>query len=119
MAALAESLPELVKGHDDVVAVVSILDDKDAAGMLQTLLPACDRLVLTSSQNPRALPPPTLQSLAGQLHGPPSEVVRDPHAALARARELAGPGGVVIVTGSIYLVADLLAPAGRRRASML
>jgi dihydrofolate synthase/folylpolyglutamate synthase len=119
MAALAESLPELVKGHDQLVAVVSILDDKDAAGMLGALLPVCDRLVLTSSQNPRALPPPTLQSLAGQLHGPSSEVVRDPHAALRRARELAGPGGVVIATGSIYLVADLLAPAGQRRASML
>ncbi len=34
MRALAESLPELVAGHDRVVAVVSILDDKDAAGML-------------------------------------------------------------------------------------
>jgi dihydrofolate synthase / folylpolyglutamate synthase len=119
MAALAESLPELVEGHDELIAVVSILDDKDAAGMLGALLPATDRIVLTSSQNPRALPPPTLQSLAGQLHGPPSEVVRDPHDALRRARELAGPGGVVIATGSIYLVADLLAPAGRRRASML
>jgi len=119
MRALAESLPEIVAGHGLVVAVVSILDDKDAAGMLAALLPACDRLVLTSSQNPRALPPPTLQSLAGQLHGPPSETVRDPHAALRRARELAGVDGVVICTGSIYLVADLLAPAGRRRASML
>jgi dihydrofolate synthase/folylpolyglutamate synthase len=119
MAALAESLPELVEGHDELVGVVSILDDKDAAGMLGALLPATDRIVFTSSQNPRALPPPTLQSLAGQLHGPPSEVVRDPRAALRRARELAGRGGVVIATGSIYLVADLLAPAGRRRASML
>jgi dihydrofolate synthase / folylpolyglutamate synthase len=119
MAALAESLPEIVAGHERLVAAVSILDDKDAAGMLSALLPACDRLVLTSSQNPRALPPPTLHSLAGQLHGPPSEIVRDPHAALRRARELAGFDGVVICTGSIYLVADLLAPAGRRRASML
>ena len=34
--------------------------------MLATLIPMCDGLVLTASQNPRALPPPTLQSLAGQ-----------------------------------------------------
>ncbi len=40
-------------------------------------------------------------------------------AALARARELAGPGGAVLATGSIYLVADLLAGPGRRRASAL
>ena len=119
MAALVQSLPELVTGHDRLVAVVSILDDKDAPGMLATLLPACDALILTHSQNPRALPPPTLESLAGQLHGPPSEVVHDPRAALNRARELAGPGGVVLATGSLYLVADLLRPAGEGRASVL
>ena len=120
MAALAEALAEpWAAGHDRVVAVVSVLDDKDAAAMLATLLPMCDALILTASQNPRALPPPTLKSLAGQLGGPPSEVIRDPRAALERARELAGPGGLVVATGSIYLVADLLRPAGAGRASML
>jgi dihydrofolate synthase / folylpolyglutamate synthase len=119
MDALAEAASEIRRGHDRLVAVVSILDDKDAAGMLARLMPICDALVFTSSQNPRALPPPTLQSLARQLHGPPSEVVPGPHAALQRARELAGGTGMVLATGSIYLVADLLAPEGRRRASML
>jgi dihydrofolate synthase/folylpolyglutamate synthase len=119
MRALAESLPELVSGHDRVVATISILEDKDAAGMLTVLLPACDALVLTSSQNPRALPPGTLQSLATQLGGPMSEIVPDPYRALARARELAGPSGVVIAAGSLYLVADLLSPARRGRASAL
>jgi dihydrofolate synthase/folylpolyglutamate synthase len=117
--ALAEAAGEIKRGHDRLVAVVSILDDKDAAGMLARLMPICDALIFTSSQNPRALPPPTLQSLARQLHGPPSEVVPGPHAALARARELAGRTGMVLATGSIYLVADLLAPEGERRASML
>jgi dihydrofolate synthase / folylpolyglutamate synthase len=120
MAALAEALAEpFAAGHERVVAVVSVLDDKDASGMLGALVPMCDALVLTASHNPRALPPPTLKSLAEQLGGPPSEVIRDPRAALARARELAGPGGLVVATGSIYLVADLLRPAGAGRASML
>jgi dihydrofolate synthase/folylpolyglutamate synthase len=119
MAALVESLPEIVAGHDRMVAVVSVLDDKDAAGMLAALVRQCDALVFTSSHNPRALPPPTLQSLASQLHGPSSEVVRDARAAVARARELAGPEGVVLATGSIYLIADLVRPSGRGRASML
>ena len=79
----------------------------------------CDALVVTSSQNPRALPPPTIQSLSRQLHGPPPEMVRDPRAALQRARELAGADGVVLATGSIYLIADLLRPATAGRASML
>jgi dihydrofolate synthase/folylpolyglutamate synthase len=119
MRALAETLPEVTAGRHPVIATLSILDDKDAAGMLAALMPACDALILTSSQNPRALPPPTLQSLARQLHGPPGEVVGDPFRALARARELAGPDGVVIATGSIYLIADLLAHGPRERASVL
>jgi dihydrofolate synthase / folylpolyglutamate synthase len=119
IAALVESIQEIVNDGQKIVAVISILDDKDAAGMLRALLPLCEALILTSSHNPRALPPPTLQSLAKQLAGPPSEIVRDPHAAVRHARELAGPSGVVLVTGSIYLVADVLAPAGRGRASVL
>ncbi len=119
MRALVESLPEIAAGHDRVVGVVSILDDKDAAGMLSELLPACEAVVFTSSHNPRALPPPTLQSLATQLGGPLSEIVPDPARALARARELAGPDGVVIAAGSLYLIADLLSPSRSERASTL
>ncbi len=129
IAALAESLPEIVAsartGDGRVVAVLSILDDKDAAVMLRSLAPLCDALVLTSSQNPRVLPPPTLSSLLDQLEPEvsiESEIVPRPHAALRRARELAGAGGVVIATGSLYLVADLMrdeATAGTQRVSML
>jgi dihydrofolate synthase / folylpolyglutamate synthase len=115
MEALASALP----AERPLIAVMSILDDKDAAGMLRAVLPHAAGAVFTRSLNPRALPPATLASLAGQLGGPPSEIVADPHAAVARARELAGPDGAVLATGSIYLVADLLGEAGGRRASAL
>jgi dihydrofolate synthase / folylpolyglutamate synthase len=118
MAALAAALGDVV-GDRPLVGVVSVLDDKDAAGMLRALLGNLRSVVFTASGNPRALPPATLASLAEQLAGPPSEIVREPHAALARARELAGPGGAVLATGSIYLVADLVGEPGRRRASAL
>jgi len=117
--ALTESMPKLAQGRGPVVAVVSVLDDKDAAGMLRVLMPACDRLVLTATQNPRVLPPATLKSLAAQLAGPPVEVVGDPWRALARARELAGHDGFVVVTGSQYLIGDLLAGGRRERASSI
>jgi dihydrofolate synthase/folylpolyglutamate synthase len=116
MQALVQALDV---GERPLVAVVSILDDKDAAGMLRALVGKTAGAVFTSSQNPRALPPATLASLADQLGGPPSEIVRDPRAAVARAKELAGPDGAVLATGSIYLVADLLGEPGRRRASAL
>jgi len=116
--ALAATLPALT-GDRRVIAVVSILDDKDAAGMLRALVGKTAGAVFTSSRNPRALPPATLASLAEQVGGPPSEIVRDPRAAVARAQALAGPDGAVLATGSIYLVADLLGDPARRRASAL
>jgi dihydrofolate synthase / folylpolyglutamate synthase len=116
--ALAAALPDAI-GARPLIAVVSILDDKDAAGMLRALVGKIAGAVFTSSRNPRALSPATLASLAEQLGGPASEIVRDPRAAVARAQELAGPDGAVLATGSIYLVADLLADPAQRRASAL
>jgi dihydrofolate synthase / folylpolyglutamate synthase len=83
------------------------------------LLPLCEHAVFTRCSNPRALPPGTLETLAAKLSGPSSETVADPPAALARARELAGPGGAVLATGSIYLVADLVRGRAAARASTL
>jgi len=116
--AVAEALPEVV-GERPLVGVFAVLDDKDAAAMLAALLPLCDQAVFTRCANPRALSPATLESLASKLGGPPSETIADPRAALQRARQLAGPDGAVLATGSIYLVADLVRDEAIARASTL
>jgi dihydrofolate synthase/folylpolyglutamate synthase len=116
--ALADSLPAFTAGRR-LVAVVSILDDKDAGGMLRRLLVHCDAVVCTACTSPRALPAATLASLVGQIGDVGATVVVGPHRALARARELAGEQGVVLATGSIYLIADLLRPEGARGGSTL
>jgi dihydrofolate synthase/folylpolyglutamate synthase len=117
--ALAASLPDVFGERRPRVAVIGVLEDKDAAGMLETLLPHLDRVVFTRPANPRALSPATLVTLAEKLGGPPVETVPGPHAALARARELAGPAGAVLATGSIYLIADLVREDANARASTL
>ena len=102
------------------MAVIGVLEDKDAAAMLRTLLPRFDRVVFTRSANPRALSPATLVSLAEKLAPDvTAEAAPDPHAAVERARAVAGPGGAVIATGSIYLIADLLREDRDARASTL
>jgi dihydrofolate synthase/folylpolyglutamate synthase len=113
VAALADALPAR-----DWIGVVSILDDKDAGAMLSALMERCRRVVCTAAPSPRALPPATLASLVAQLGGE-AEIVPEPRGALARARELAGPEGAVIATGSIYLIAELVSAPGARRASAL
>ena len=119
MLALTEALPEVAGDRRPLVAVVAVLDDKDAAGMLRELGPACDRMIFTRSAHPRSLPPATLATLLRQLGGPPADLVADARTAVERAGELAGADGAVLATGSIYLIADLVRDEGAARASAL
>jgi dihydrofolate synthase/folylpolyglutamate synthase len=98
---LVERLP-----RDDYVVVASILADKDADAMLRALARAGDTLVATASHSARALPADELAARARSLFDR-VETVAEPVEALARGRELAGESGAVLVTGSLYLLADL------------
>jgi dihydrofolate synthase / folylpolyglutamate synthase len=90
----------------DYVLVVSVLEDKDVRGMLAALSALGGSLIATTSSNPRALPPADLARLA-QPYFPRVVAVEDPREAVARARREAGDQGAVLVTGSLYLLADL------------
>ncbi|MBA2347076.1 MAG: hypothetical protein H0V81_02170 [Solirubrobacterales bacterium] len=117
--ALAHSLREILAGRE-LVAVLSVLDDKDAAAMLGELLPLCTAAIATANANPRTLSPATLASLAAQVAPAcTTRVQADPRRALTSARDLAGPGGVVLATGSLYLLADLKRPIGTGPGSTL
>lgn len=99
---LAERLPAR-----DFVLVVSVLADKDAPGMLRELRPFARRVVATTSSSPRARGAAELAEVAAEVGFPAVAAVDDPGEALERARELAGEEGAVLVTGSLYLLADL------------
>jgi dihydrofolate synthase / folylpolyglutamate synthase len=98
---LLERLP-----RDDYVVVASILADKDAEAMLAALARAGDTLVATASRSARALPADELAVRARPFFER-VEPVADPVAAVDRGHELAGEQGAVLVTGSLYLLADL------------
>jgi dihydrofolate synthase / folylpolyglutamate synthase len=118
-SALAEAVPEVAGARRPRVLVASVLEDKDAAGILAALLPRFDWAVFTRCANPRALSPATLETLAAKLGGPPAETVSDPRRALSRAAALAGTHGAVVAAGSIYLIADLVRERHGARASTL
>jgi dihydrofolate synthase/folylpolyglutamate synthase len=104
LAGLGYLLPRLPAGP--YVIVASILADKDVDSMLRALAVLGETLIATRSTNPRALPEKELAAHAEPLFTN-VEAVSDPARARERARELAGPGGRVLVTGSLYLLADL------------
>jgi len=107
LAGVGYLLPRLPAA--EYTLVVSILADKAAEEMLRALSAIGRTLVATRSRNPRALPAPELGRLAAPLFDR-VEAVADPREALERARVLAGSGGAVLVTGSLYLLADLYNP---------
>jgi dihydrofolate synthase / folylpolyglutamate synthase len=86
------------------VVVVSILRDKEADEMLADLAQLASAVIATQSSNPRALTAAELGERAA-LHFAHVEVEPVPNRALDRARE--STRGDILVTGSLYLLADL------------
>jgi dihydrofolate synthase/folylpolyglutamate synthase len=98
---LRAALPE---PYDVVVA--SVLADKDVDAMLRDLAELAPRLIATQSTNDRALRAPALADRASRYFQH-VETEPEPEQALARARE--STDGPILVTGSLYLLADLSA----------
>jgi dihydrofolate synthase/folylpolyglutamate synthase len=85
--------------------VASILEDKSVEAVLELLAAHASVLVATQSSHPHALPAAELARRA-RPYFPLVETEPDPGAALRRARTHAG-GATILVTGSLYLLADL------------
>ncbi len=110
-AALTEAIGELA-GERPVTLLVAMLQDKPIDDTLRELLRAVPEdgvVVCTAARNPRSL---AAAELAGRVSalapGARVEAIDDPLAALAAAREAAGDDGLLSITGSNYLLADLM-----------
>lgn len=112
--ALADSLAEVFPGRKPVF-VIGVLEDKDYPRMLEDVLPLGSAFVCVTPDNPRALPAYKLarairwtgQDLLGCSACVNPVVARDFEDAIHRARELAGPDGLICAFGSLYSVAAL------------
>jgi dihydrofolate synthase/folylpolyglutamate synthase len=87
--------------------VFGAMRDKAIAEIGGILFPLAERVVATQSDNPRAASPQEIADIAKQSG---TEVVTEKtvNAALDRARTLSGESGVVVITGSIYIVGEAL-----------
>jgi dihydrofolate synthase/folylpolyglutamate synthase len=113
-AALASELPAATEGRRPVVGVVAILADKDVDGVIDALAPHLDAAVATRSSSGRALDADVLAARIA-VRGVPAEAIVPPEAAIAVARARAGRDGVVVVSGSLSLLADLARTAAEAR----
>jgi dihydrofolate synthase/folylpolyglutamate synthase len=106
---LADSLCDVLDGRP-LTLVLGVLEDKDAESMLARLLPLCERVWFTQPNSERARAPEALAKLAVELGFDRVSCERRPAAALLAAQRFAKRrGGVVLATGSVYLIGDLFA----------
>jgi dihydrofolate synthase/folylpolyglutamate synthase len=107
IAELCAAVTEYYPGRR-AVYLFAAAADKDLAGMCRELAKAGAAVIFTKTDNPRAAEPEelaaALREAGGTVVGTNSEIA----AAFALAKREAGAGGVVVATGSLYLVGALL-----------
>ena len=90
-------------------AVLSILADKDARGVLDALAGAVHEFVITQSSSNRAMPAAQLAALATEMFGAERvTLIENAQSAFEQAKANAVAGAAVVVSGSITLVGDIL-----------
>ena len=91
---------------DRMIVVLGASRDKSVEAMAQEL-EAADHVMLTEAALSRAMPVEILEERTAAFWRAHDAII-SPIEALCRARELAGPRDLICVTGSIFLLGDLL-----------
>ncbi len=104
--ALRSALSSSYEGRR-LIFIFGAMRDKAIAEMCEILFPLADLVIATRAENPRSATP---EEIRGAAHRTQAEIElsADVPSALARARELAGTNGVVVITGSIYVVGEAM-----------
>ncbi len=88
-----------------LLVVLGVFEDKDLSGILEELLPETAQFYATRSGHARSLAPEKIaEALEGR--GAKVSVEKEFKAAFSKARQDAGEEGLVLVTGSLHLVAE-------------
>jgi len=96
-----------------ITLVFGVLRDKAMAEMAEILFPIAERVIVTQANNPRSASPAQIRESARRVSVEITEA-EDVAGAVDLACESAGPGGLAVVTGSIYLVGEAMRELGLR-----
>lgn len=108
--ALRSALSENFPGRE-LTMVFAVMRDKALEEMAGILFPIAEQVIVTKVANPRAATTSELAQ-AGSRTGTSLYEEQNVAAALARAREVSKPQGLIVVTGSIFLVGEAMSAMG-------
>jgi dihydrofolate synthase / folylpolyglutamate synthase len=96
-----------------MIFVFGAMRDKAIAEMAEILFPLAERVIATPADNPRSATAEEIQDAARRV-SVEIEAAPDVARALDRACALAGAAGLVVITGSIYIVGEAMRVLGVR-----
>lgn len=94
-----------------ITFVFGAMRDKAIGEMAEILFPLAERVIATRADNPRSATPDEIREAAARTATDIEDAV-DVASALDRARSLAGSAGIVVITGSIYIVGEAMQAMG-------
>jgi len=111
---LSSSYPTL--GNDrELTMVFGVMRDKAMQEITEILLPIAGHVILTHANNPRSATTSEIRQAAQRVAGGVNmQDAEDVGSALAQAQKFAGSGGLIVVTGSIYIVGEAMPILGVR-----
>jgi len=95
-----------------IILVLSVLKNKDIEAIARALCPLANRVIVTKINSPRALPVDEIYSKIKRYCTKDPVKKENLEEALKIAEEMAGKSGVVCITGSVYLVGEVLSFKG-------
>jgi dihydrofolate synthase/folylpolyglutamate synthase len=110
--ALRSALSTFYEGRP-LTFIFGAMRDKAIAEIADIIFPLADRVIATHAENPRAASPQQIAELGAHAQTEILQAKSVPEA-LERACTLAGPKGVIVITGSIYIVGEALGILARK-----
>lgn len=104
--ALKEALAKFFKFRN-LILVFGSSQDKDVRGILKELAPGATKIILTKTQSPRAMQPERIKSFI-KTNKKPIITTQQASLAVKLARKEAGTADLILVSGSLYLVGEVL-----------
>ena len=96
-----------------VTLVFGVMRDKAVSEVAEILFPIAEHVIVTQANNPRSATPAEIRKAASRVETNIREAA-DVTTALSEAQRIAGPSGLVVVTGSIYIVGEAMQALGVR-----
>jgi dihydrofolate synthase/folylpolyglutamate synthase len=88
-----------------LILLIGILKDKDVRGILRTLAPLADHLILSQPPIERAAPAAFLKQ-ALRTNGRKADIVENLQEAIQKGLSMTGPEDLLCITGSLYMVGE-------------